>query len=423
MDNGGHKTKLARLKAGLTAYFAQPQIGILRRVHAASIAADTSMMVALAGTLFFSIPPANARLKIVSYLLFTMAPFAVLSPLVAPLIDRNARVRRQVLMASAPIRMIGAFLLIVLIHTAWIYPVALVNLMASKAYLVTKSSLVPELACEKNPTQLLKINSNLTFLAGISGTLAVVVGGILLKLPELGARYPLLVEIIVLIPMTLWASRLTAKLGAPPSSSPSSRSSKPTGPKYAQTLLVSLLVAVFRGQVGFFTFLVAFTFKVHGSPTIFYVLALGASSIGSMASTQLVPRLSHMISEQVLLAGATAIFASSTLAIAYFASKDPGTIALAFVLGLTAQTAKIAFDSHVQSRLANQHYGFGFARYETGFQISWVTGALVASSTAFSLAAGESLLAATAILALASFLLAINALRHYGEAMPDEDWA
>ena len=60
----------------------------LARVHAASAAADVVVAVALAGSLFFSMDPGQARWRVGLYLLLTLAPFAIVAPLIGPLIDR-----------------------------------------------------------------------------------------------------------------------------------------------------------------------------------------------------------------------------------------------------------------------------------------------------------------------------------------------
>src|SRR6478752_3303898 len=79
----------------------------LARVHAASGAADVVVAVALAGSLFFSIDPSQARWRVGLYLLLTLAPFAV----VAPLIGRARGGSRWVIMATAMGRVVVAFLM------------------------------------------------------------------------------------------------------------------------------------------------------------------------------------------------------------------------------------------------------------------------------------------------------------------------
>jgi len=56
--------------------------------QAAHAAGDALVAVALAGTLFFSVPTGQARGHVGLYLLLTMTPFALLSPVVGPILDR-----------------------------------------------------------------------------------------------------------------------------------------------------------------------------------------------------------------------------------------------------------------------------------------------------------------------------------------------
>ena len=60
----------------------------LARTHAAAVAGDTLIALALAGSLFFDIDPTAARSKVALYLALTVAPFAVVAPLIGPGIDR-----------------------------------------------------------------------------------------------------------------------------------------------------------------------------------------------------------------------------------------------------------------------------------------------------------------------------------------------
>src|SRR6266511_2326547 len=59
--------------------------GRLAWVHATSGFGDALVAVALAGTLFFSVPVAAARPRVALYLLITVAPFAVVALLLFPL--------------------------------------------------------------------------------------------------------------------------------------------------------------------------------------------------------------------------------------------------------------------------------------------------------------------------------------------------
>ncbi|HAE55601.1 MAG TPA: hypothetical protein DCG25_11575, partial [Acidimicrobiaceae bacterium] len=72
----------------------------LARVQLASAAGDALFTIALAGSLFFNLDPDAARPKVALYLILTIAPFAIVGPLIGPLIDRLQGGRRAMMIAS-----------------------------------------------------------------------------------------------------------------------------------------------------------------------------------------------------------------------------------------------------------------------------------------------------------------------------------
>src|SRR6476469_1795825 len=66
-------------------------------VHSLQSAGDALVAVALAGTLFFSVPLGQARGRVALYLLLTLLPFSFLVPIAGPLLDRFRHGRRNVL--------------------------------------------------------------------------------------------------------------------------------------------------------------------------------------------------------------------------------------------------------------------------------------------------------------------------------------
>ncbi len=70
-------------------------------VHGLSAAADAFFTVSLADSLFFNISVEAARPRLLLYLAITMAPFALLAPLIGPFVDRVRGGQRTVLVASA----------------------------------------------------------------------------------------------------------------------------------------------------------------------------------------------------------------------------------------------------------------------------------------------------------------------------------
>src|SRR3954471_24067277 len=81
----------------------------LARTHALLAAGDALVAFALAKSVFFSASPDESKFKVALYLLLTMAPFAVVAPLIGPVIDRIAGGRRFMLLMSAAVRTLLAF--------------------------------------------------------------------------------------------------------------------------------------------------------------------------------------------------------------------------------------------------------------------------------------------------------------------------
>lgn len=393
-------------------------LGSLRRAHLLSMTADAMMTVALAGSLFFSVSPTEARSRIALYLLITMAPFAALSPLVAPIVDRSRQLRRSMVTISAVVRIAAVLLMAAFLRTLLLFPLALIALIASKAYLITKSSLVPEVVGDPQPRTLVATNASLTLLASVGGALGVVAGGILAKTPHLGPAWALIAEPVALLYMVAAGLRLHRMLPQAVAGASQARErlrSRPTGPGYARTLLASLLVAVLRGQIGFFAFVIAFALKGRSAPTWAYGAALAASAIGAMAATQVAPRLRRRLSEIPITLGAATLVSLVAIAATTAHPAIVWAILVMGILSLAAGSAKIAFDATVQQGLREEHYGRTFARYETEFQLAWVVGAAAATFARTPLASGESLIATTAVVALAAYALATTALRHARE--------
>ena len=114
-------------------------------LHAVSCAGDTLIAIGLAGTIFFNVPLGEARSKVALYLLVTMVPFALLAPVVGPLLDRFRHGRRYALAATMLGRAFLAWLISDYIHGFGLYPAAFGVLALSRAYGVARSAAVPRL--------------------------------------------------------------------------------------------------------------------------------------------------------------------------------------------------------------------------------------------------------------------------------------
>lgn len=131
----------------------------LIELTAVSSAGDAFIAVALAGTLFFHASLDAARSQVTLYLLVTMAPFAVLAPLIGPMLDRMHQGRRFILAGT----MLGRGLLCwgmagAILHKdpLTLLPSAFAVLVLSKAYGITRSAVTPRLL----PTEITLVTAN-----------------------------------------------------------------------------------------------------------------------------------------------------------------------------------------------------------------------------------------------------------------------
>jgi hypothetical protein len=93
-------------------------------VHAVSTCGDALVAVALAGTLFFAVPVAAARPRVALYLLLTVAPFAVVAPLLGRLLDGRSGAGRLALAAAMALRAALAALAVSRTQSLLLYPLA-----------------------------------------------------------------------------------------------------------------------------------------------------------------------------------------------------------------------------------------------------------------------------------------------------------
>ena len=177
-------------------------------LHFVSLAGDAAFTVSLAGTIF-AIPTDQARVQVAQFLLLTMAPFALLAPFIGPLLDRFRHGRRWAIGTTLAAR---AFLCWVLAdavasHSAWVFPVALGCLVASRAYGVTRASAVPRVL--PAGVSLVEANSR-NALAGVVG---MAVGGALAAaVAGFGAQWSLRLAFAIYVVGTVLAIRLPARV-------------------------------------------------------------------------------------------------------------------------------------------------------------------------------------------------------------------
>ncbi len=212
-----------QLRHSLGALLDQKQpFGRLALVQVLSIAGDAMVTISLAGSLFFSISPNAAKGKIILYLLVTMAPFAVVAPVLGPLVDRSASARRAIVAFSTGGRALLCLLMAADLRSLALFPEAFSILVLSRLYMLTKSTLVPILTSGKdasgNPSSkvshhegLATRNAQLALLASIAGALGSAVAVGILK--GIGASWVLRVDIFIYLAGMVAGLRLPRRIG------------------------------------------------------------------------------------------------------------------------------------------------------------------------------------------------------------------
>ncbi len=370
----------------------------LARVHALAVASDTFVAMALAGSLFFSIPTGDARGRVALYLLLTMAPFAVIAPLIGPAIDRTQGGRRLIVVVSLALRAVVFAFMINHVDSLLLFPEAFLVLVLSKTYMVTKSALVPTVV--DTDEDLVLANSKLSLLSGVVGLVAAIPGIVALQVG--GPEWVLALGILTSTAGALLATRMPATAVAPAPPGPAEEAElRSTG-----IVLAASAMGLLRGLVGFLTFLLAFDLRGGGDDTAMpaglaagralreaaglsvsdpgggghpawhFGFVLGASVLGSLAGAALAPRLRQSVSEERILTGALAATVAGAL-LATLQGGLGGAAVIALVVGIAASAGKLAFDSLVQRDAPDANRGRSFARFETRFQLVWVVGAFI----------------------------------------------
>ncbi|MDQ3643457.1 MAG: hypothetical protein M3450_18805 [Actinomycetota bacterium] len=379
-------------------------------VHMLAVAGDTFITMALAGSLFFSISPQAARGRVALYLLLTVAPFAVVAPLLSPVVDRSRGGRRALIIAAAASRAVVCLSMAGHLDSLMLFPEAFAVLVLSKTHMVTKSALVPGTVSGEG--ELVAANSRLAVLSVLAGFAAAIPGVIVLKVGFLGADWVLRLAALTFAATALAGFRLARPAAGEDRLSPVAVAEAEL--HAASVRMAASAMGVLRAIVGFLTFLVAFAFRHENAPAWWFGVVLAASMAGSFVGAAVAPRLRRRFVEERILQGSLASVVGAGL-VAVWIGGRPAAALLAAAVGLAAGAGKLAFDSIVQRDAPDAIRGRTFARFETRFQLAWVVGAALPVAVRIPSGTGLSLLALTAALALSSYLAGLRALDHHHE--------
>ncbi|MET7698026.1 MFS transporter [Streptomyces sp. NPDC005485] len=363
-------------------------LGKLIELHAVNGAGDVMITVALASTVFFSVPTDEARGRVALYLGITMAPFTLLAPVIGPLLDRLPHGRRAAMAAAMLARALLALILSSAVVTGSIqlYPAALGVLVASKAYGVVRSAVVPRLLPPK--FSLVKANSRVT-LGGLLATgIAAPIGA---GLQSLGPRYPLYGAFAIFVAGMFLSFSLPPKVDSAKGEDrallaadeehlhgPHRKSQKRPGLRTVGTAVTHTLAAnaALRCLSGFLIFFLAFLLREHPLSGASAAVSLGivgvSAGVGNALGTAVGAALKSRAPEIIVVTVMAFVLGAAITAAIFFGAFL--VACLTAVAGFSQALAKLSLDALIQRDVPELVRTSAFARSETLLQVAWVLG-------------------------------------------------
>jgi hypothetical protein len=341
--------------------------GRLAETHAASVAGDALVAVALAGTLFFSVPTTEARSNVALYLIITLAPFAIIGPFLGRVYDRSPGAYRTGLGVSALGRAGVAVALVFSIESFWLFPLAFLSLVLSRFHGISRSSVLPVVV--RNADELIDANARLARAGVIAAAIVVPIGAGLAAV--FGSTAVLILALVVYFVSAISAFQL------PPIRSTAKQNARRHSLGLPRPVrLARFATAGVRFLNGYLVLLIAFSLREDDAGFGSLALLLAAAGLGYFLSAWAAPTIEKWVREEPMVVGALAV-----IAISAFVGAQLDSLAAAAVLvaaaGFAWGTAKFAFDGMMHTRVSESNRARAFTNSETIFQIAWVIGALI----------------------------------------------
>jgi MFS family permease len=339
-------------------------------------AVDAAVAVALANTLFFAAATAESKTNVALYLIITVAPFAVVAPVIGPLLDRLQRGRRAALAISFAGRAVLAIVMAFQYNSWLLYPAALGAMVLSKSFAVLKAAVTPRVLPQA--ITLVTTNSRLTtfglIAAGVSGAVAAGVAalwdspGALVFTAVLGV-----IGTVLCLRIPRWVESTAGEVAATLRSTVRGKRT-PMGRRVAVALWGN---GATRALTGFLTLFVAFVVREQSeADPARQVLLIGivgaAAGLGSFTGNAAGSHRHFAKSDTVIMSCVTAAVVVSVVA-----ALIPSivTAALVGLVGAAASAlAKVCLDAVIQRDLPEASRASGFGRSETVLALAWVFG-------------------------------------------------
>lgn len=418
-------------------------LGALIELNAVNSAGDALIAVALAGTMFFSLDVQQARGQVALYLLVTMAPFALVAPLIGPALDNLRHVRRVAIAGTMLARgllcwgMGGAVL-----HQdpVTLMPAAFGALVLSKAFGVSRSAVTPRVLPEG--LGLVTANARTSFIGVVAASIMAPVGAGLVALTNAG--WALRLATVVFLAGAIGAVRLpahvdtpagdpraagrtapggaagrdgvTGPVGAAEPGVMDASDSRPAGGGRWRTLLrvgpvvgeAMLANATLRAFAGFLILYLAFLLRTTSfahpvSPNIALGLLAAAAGAGGLAGTGVGALIKGRAPRAILLG--TVLGATVTAAVCAAFFGPVAALAVAFAGALGQSLGKLGLDATVQREVPEEIRSSTLAVSETVHQLVWVVGGLIGLAMSIVASNGRVALSAVAVVMTAALLV------------------
>lgn len=341
--------------------------------HATNVAGDTLVALALADTLFFSVPTSEARGNVVAFLLLTLAPFALIGPLLGSIFHRVPRSHRAGLAFGSLVRVVLVVAMTRADSDFVLLSLVFGMLVLSRIYGISRSSILP--TALPQAAALVSANARLARLGIIAGGLIVPVGTALIGL--LSTTYALGLAAVVFA----WSGgaalglRLDVRAEQPagdpdqafPTRSPASRRAV----RHAR-----IATAIVRLLNGYLLLLVAFAFRDSQESMVGFGALLLAAGLGFGLASYLAQFLARRLHEEPMVVAALALEAAAAFISAHVFGVWAAA-ALALFAGLAWGTAKFGYDGLLHASVLPSERGRTFTYSETLFQLAWVLGAVI----------------------------------------------
>jgi MFS family permease len=356
-----------------------------------SYGTDAMITVSLAGTVFFGASAHAQRGNVLLYLLITVAPFAVVAPVIGPALDRLQHGRRWTMAGTAIGRC--ALALVMAAHPTELlvlYPCALGSLVFSKAYAVVRAAAAPRLVPQG--MTLTAANAKLTIF-GLGSTL--VLGGLVGIIIKVTGSYSLglIVTAIGFAACGFFAFKLPKNVDSAASAPrhpgepvrprkqdrvpPMSRIQSWAKKGFDPHLVIALQgESVLRLLSGMLTIYLAFYVEStqHGLKAALELgLVVGAVGVGNFLGTAIGTRLKMAKPELIII---ISVLVSAAVCIVITVTFGALFAAVGMLVASVGNSlSKIALDGLIQRDIPETLRSSAFARSETFLQLAWVIGA------------------------------------------------